>query len=74
MASSYLEHLSVISQAQAQVGISGPRSTGCHGRKRRWISAAQITRIWAVRNLDKLRSWPAGSQLPRADQTARPPP
>jgi RNA polymerase sigma factor (sigma-70 family) len=29
------------------------------------VTGSRITRIWAVRNPEKLRSWPAGRQVPR---------
>jgi hypothetical protein len=31
------------------------------------VTASRITRIWAVRNPEKLRSWPAEGQMPLTD-------
>jgi hypothetical protein len=31
------------------------------------VTADRITRIWAVRNPEKLRSWPAEGQVPLTD-------
>ena len=31
------------------------------------VTAGRITRIWAVRNPEKLRSWPAEGQVPQTD-------